>query len=463
MRIEVSNKLTLFDPPEDLTQAVCERMTMPNPKWHENEHMGRSNWNTPRLLKFYQPDGNGGAILPRGYTRQLICLCRQFGIQYRIDDQRRKMPAVGFGFKGKLRPYQQQAVDDMGKRDFGTLAAATGSGKTIMGLRLIANRQQPALIVVHTKELLNQWIDRIHSFLGIPKADIGIIGAGKKRIGKQITVALVQSLVKCADEVSHHIGHLVVDECHRAPSRTFTEAVTAFDTKYMLGLTATPWRRDKLSRLIFWHLGDVAHQVDQAALIQRGDILQAEVITRETDFRTTVDPSAEYSRMLSQLTQDHERNRLIASDVAKAASNGGGICLVLSDRKAQCETLSGILMDKFKITAAILTGDTATKERQQIVSRLDAGEIKVLVATGSLVGEGFDCKGLSTLFLATPIKFSGRLLQYVGRVLRPAPGKERATVYDYVDPVGVLQASARERRRVYQKCFYSGAHRGVWR
>jgi superfamily II DNA or RNA helicase len=269
-------------------------------------------------------------------------------------------------------------------------------------------------------------------------------------LGKKITVGLVQSLYKCADDVAPHIGHLVVDECHRCPSRTFTEAVSAFDCHYMLGLSATPFRRDSLTRLIWWYLGDKVHQVDAAALVDAGHVLEAEVIWRETNFEPTFDPSEEYSQMLSELTQDPARNALIASDVAQEAQgNAPGVCLVLSDRVAHCKTLVELLA-AHGITAAMLTGDLPATDRRKVVAALNGGGVKVLVATGQLIGEGFDCRELSTLFLATPIKFNGRLLQYLGRILRPAPGKDKARVYDYVDSqVGVLENAAQARARVY--------------
>lgn len=245
------------------------------------------------------------------------------------------------------------------------------------------------------------------------------------------------------------VGYLIVDECHRTPSRTFTEAVTAFDSKYMLGLSATPWRRDGLSRLIYWHLGDVVHEIKSEELIETGDILPAEVVIKETDFNTLLDPSEEYSRMLSELTKDGKRNLQIVQDIISEANNGGGICLVLSDRKAHCETFKALLSGH-GVKAELLTGEVSNKDREAIVDRLNNGHIKVLIATGQLIGEGFDCKGLSTLFLTTPIKFSGRVIQYLGRVLRPAPGKDKAKVYDYIDHrVGVLRAAAKARQRVY--------------
>ena len=465
MKITINNKLKLSDVPKKLYHTVCERLTIQNPKWLENNRMCRWNGNTPEHLQFYEKTESGGLIAPRGFTRQLIDITHKHNVSYQIKDQRRILPEIDFTFCGKLRPFQEQAVNDILSRDFGTLSAATGSGKTIMALYTIAKRKQPALIVVHTKELLNQWIARIVSFLDIPyrrqktqdaylaihEDEIGIIGAGKKTIGKRITVATVQSLYKCADQISQHIGHLVVDECHRTPSRTFTEAVTAFDSKYMLGLSATPWRRDKLSRLIYWHIGDVVHEVDKSELIENGDILQADVVIRETNFTTCLDPSNEYSKMLSELTQDVERNRLIARDVATETRNGGGIALVLSDRKAHCEAMQSLLKREYKTKSDLLTGNTHVKLRRQIIDRLNSGKIKVLIATGQLIGEGFDCKGLSTLFLTTPISFDGRVLQYLGRVLRPATGKARPKVYDYADShVGVLCVSAKARQSVLE-------------
>ncbi len=453
MNIIIGNKLSIQGAPVLFQKALKQRLTLKNPKWLENKYMKRWQRDTKRELRFYERTDNG-LIVPRGFSRQLIGMARKLDVPYRIDDQRRTLAEVDFKFKGRLRPFQEKAVDDVLKRDFGVLSSATGSGKTVMALYIISERKKPALIVVHTKELLNQWIDRIVSFLNIPRNKIGVIGNGKKTIGKLITVAMVQTLYKCADEVFSYIGHLIVDECHRTPSRTFTEAVTAFDSKYMLGLSATPWRRDKLSKLIHWHIGDVVHEVDKADLIENGDILSADIVIRETNFTTAIDPSRRYCKMLSDLTQDVERNRLIARDVAVEARKRKGICLVLSDRKAHCGAIQSLLNQEFKRKSELLTGDTPDRERQNIVDRLNSGKVKVLVATGQLIGEGFDCKGLSTLFLATPIRFDGRVLQYLGRVLRPAKGKARPKVYDYVDiHVGPLKASAQARRKVYGNAY----------
>jgi len=432
MEIIISNRITLKDIPQDLMADLKERLSFANPKWIENEKRGYWNGKTPQILRFYKVTDNGSLVIPRGFIRQLLSCCRRYGVNYQILDNRRALNRIPFNFSGQLRPFQEIACRDVLYHHFGTLSAPTGSGKTVMALYLIAKRKQPCLIVVHTRELLNQWVDRIETFLQIPADEIGVIGNGNKRIGDKITVGLIQTLYKCAHEVKPYIGYLIVDECHRTPSRTFTEAVTAFDSHYMLGLSATPWRRDGLSRLIYWHLGDVIHEIKQDHLIESGDILQAEIITRKTGFDTRLDASEEYSRMLSELTRDPQRNNQIVQDVAREANNGGGICLVLSDRKAHCEAIQ-MLLNARGVKAELLTGEVPGKEREDIVTRLNEGLVKVLIATGQLIGEGFDCKGLSTLFLTTPIKFNGRVIQYLGRVLRPAPGKDKAKVYDYVD------------------------------
>ncbi len=451
LTITIKENLQLRNVPPHLIKTLVEKLQFVNPKWLENDRMGRWNRGTPKILKYYDKVGPNGLWIPRGYIRHLINACHRQGFKFRLDDQRRRLKAVNFTFTGRLKPFQKVAVEKMMAKDFGTLSSATGSGKTVMALYIIARRKQPALIVVHTRELAAQWVEQIETFLGIESTDVGFIGGGKKVIGPKITVALVQSLYKCADEVAANIGFLVVDECHRCPSRTFTEAVSYFDSQYMMGLSATPYRRDQLSKLIFWHLGDKHHEVDKSRLIETGDVLPAKVIFRNTHFTTGFDPVIEYSKMLAELASDTERNILIASDIAAEAARSYGICLILSDRKAHCENLQALLRYRFKLSSEVLTGDLDTAERKKVLERINRGKVHILIATGQLIGEGFDCKDLATLFLATPIKFSGRLLQYLGRVLRPAPGKKYARVFDYVDvQVEPLKKAAMARQRVYR-------------
>jgi superfamily II DNA or RNA helicase len=450
MKIILSNDLLIKEAPDTFLRELKERLSFENEQWKENNRLGYWNGNTRRILEFFRENGNGLSI-PRGYCGQLIKLCRAKGIKYELIDKRRTLPKVSFTFAETLREFQDQAVKDTLKKDFGTLAAPTGSGKTIMALFIIAELGQPAAIVVDKRELADQWVNRIETFLAIPKAEIGIIGNGKKKIGEKITVALVQSLCKCADEVVPHIGFLIVDECHHCPSKTFTDVVSRFDCRYQLGLSATLYRRDKLSRLIFWYLGDCHHEVKKAGLLESGDLVRWEVVTRETSFCPCSDPTEQYSTMISELCEDPQRNELIAGDVAKAANNGGGVCLILSDRKEHCRVLAR-LVNRHGVPVSILTGDTPTKERKQIVEDLNAGKVRVLASTMQLLSEGFDAKALQTLFMATPVRFEGKVIQTLGRILRPAPGKNKAVVIDYHDiNVGVLMNSARARAKVYSQ------------
>ncbi|MDM8516740.1 DEAD/DEAH box helicase [Desulfobacterales bacterium HSG16] len=451
MKILIKNNLVLSDIPETLKQSLLKRLKLNNPKWMENEKMGRWNRGVAEYLKCYELLDDGQMIIPRGFVRQLIIDCRRENIDYELVDKRRSLDPVNFTFKGSLKPFQQEAVDKMLAKEFGTLNAPTASGKTVMALYMISQRSQPALIVVHTRDLALQWIDRIGKFLEIPEEEVGLVGDGKNRIGEKITVSLVQSLYKRAETIAKDIGYLIVDECHRAPSRTFTEAVSAFDARYMLGLSATPWRRDKLSRLIFWHLGDAHHHIEEAGLVKEGHILKAEVVVRVTEFKPYYDPVRHYTKMLSELTADDERNRMIVSDVAIERESEKGICLILSDRKKHCETLSTLLKYRHKVDSEVMTGDLATARRREIIEKIANGECMVLIATGQLIGEGFDCPDLSTLFIATPIRFAGRLLQYLGRILRPdGSGAKHPRVYDYVDVnVGPLAVAAQARQQVY--------------
>ena len=448
MKIILSNEIQIIEAPEPLARKIRETFTIENPRWIDNDRMSRWNGETDHWLTFYE-NHPGGLSIPRGAMGLILYFCKEMGIRFQIIDQRRTLPEQDFTFTGILKGYQQSATTDILSRDFGVLQAPTGSGKTVMALSIIAERRQPCLIVVHTRELLSQWVERTEEFLAILRAEIGVIGNGKMKIGKRITVGIINSIYPIAGSLKNHFGHIVVDECHRCPSRTFSEAVASFDCRYMLGLSATPYRRDGLTKLIGWHLGRTI-AVNQSDLTENDIIQNVEVIVRETAFVTDFDASEEYSQMLSELTLDSSRNRLIVGDIINEASNGGGVCLVLSDRKEHCHALQDML-SKQGMNADVLTGSVCNGERKTIVERLHAGKIKVLIATGQLIGEGFDCKGLSTLLLVCPVKFSGRLIQYLGRILRPAPGKEKAMVYDYVDMnVGVLKASARARQQVYQ-------------
>jgi superfamily II DNA or RNA helicase len=449
MKFILNRQLVLKNFSEDTGNIIKQMLQLKNPKFSEAQKMGRYTKGIDPILYFYEASMET-LICPRGAATQIYKICRTQGEKIEFIDERKHLAPVDFSFKGKLRPLQISAVQSCLKKDFGLLESPTGSGKTTMALYMITQRRQPALIVVHTKELFNQWMDRIEQFLDIPKSEIGMVGSGKFKIGDKITVAMIQTLYKKAATTAGHIGNVIVDECHRCPARTFTQGVTAFNSKFMTGLTATVWRRDLLSNVIFWHVGDVTGRIDKADLLTSGNLCDAEVRWVETQFNTQTDTSEYYSQVLSEITEDYQRNRLICDTVKK--NQDPGIKLILSDRKEHCQTLQDTLLKENSIKSEVLTGSTSQKERDRIIRDLHKGRCKTLIATGQLIGEGFDLPGISTLFLTTPVKFSGRLVQYIGRALRPSPGKKKAVIFDFVDSLNpVFEASARSRSLTYEQ------------
>ena len=447
--IHVDNAIRIFeaDLPLEAVQAIEADLTLPNPKWEQVETYSRSRRRNfqPEFIRYYNRK-SGVLLMPRGYIHTLRS--RMKGLHYTIVDKTRLLPSVHFSFKTHLHPYQFSAVKDVIGRRFGVLEAPPGAGKTVMALAVIAQRKQPALVIVHTKELMYQWHKRSYEFLGIPLDEIGLIGDGNSRIGDRLTIAIINSLYKVIDDVKPVIGHLVVDECHHTPARTFTEAVSLFDSTFMLGLSATPYRRDKLTKIIYFYLGDRAHQIHSHELQAIEKIMRAKLIVRHTNCAYYFDAD-EYQYMISALVNDVRRNKLIVEDVVnRVITPESGIALVISDRVAHCEELFNAITGR-GVKACLLTGSVQVKERTRIVEELNRNQAQVLVATAQLIGEGFDLKQLSSIFLATPIKFTGRVKQYIGRILRVSEGKEDAFIFDYLDTNGMLKNSFASRMSAY--------------
>lgn len=446
--LTINRHIETRDLPPTVAADVARDLTIENPAFTQAERYGRWTGSIEPTLSFYSYEGPA-LILPRGYIRKLMGILNKHGIIYHIEDQTRTLAPVDFTLKAELRPYQEAAIQDIIKRRFGVLQAPPGAGKTVIALSVIAHRKQQALVIVHTKELLYQWQARACSFLGMAKDEVGLIGDGHRRIGNRLTIALVHSLYKAGEEVPGNVGFLIVDECHHTPARTFTDAVSRFDSMYMLGLSATPYRRDGLTRTIYLYLGDRVHEIGHQELIEEKHIMPAQIVARETDFDYP-DPAEDYQGCIEALTQDDARNEMILADVEAETARGGGIALILSDRTEHCRKLHCELMAR-GIDTKILTGSTKKKEREQTVTELNTNQARALVATVQLIGEGFDLKQLSSVFLATPIKFSGRLKQAVGRVIRTHTGKDTARVFDYVDRSPVFRASFKARCRAYRE------------
>lgn len=427
-----------------LEKEIKRHLTLDNPQYTAAKKYGR--WIGKKLkpqLKYYQPVP-GGLRFPRGFANQAVLLCRQCaGEDPGIVDLRRTLDEVDFTFSGELRPYQQEAVERAEKKSFGVIEAGTGSGKTVMALAIIACRRQPTIVIVHTKELLYQWQRRAAEFLNV---ETGLVGDGRFELA-DLTIAIVNTARKRADELVPHFGHLVVDECHRVPATLFTDVVSRFDSHYLLGLSATAFRSDvEMTRLIYYFMGDRIHQVNQEELVATGAILAPEVIRQTTSFDYNY--TGDYPALIKALVSHEGRNVQILHDILQSCQQpDSGTILVVSDRISHCRFFVEHLAAQ-KIAVALLSGQLPPEQRLEVVAAVQRGEVQVLVATLQLISEGFDCPGLSTLFLCTPISFEGRLLQVIGRIMRPAKGK-RARVFDYIDgAIPTLMRSANARALV---------------
>jgi superfamily II DNA or RNA helicase len=447
LTLTVSSNCLLQGASTELVAAIKDKLTIDNPKYIAAKRYGR--WIGKKLkpkLTYYK-ETRMGVIFPRGFSNRAVILAREtMGCSPEIIDERRSLPEVNFSFCGELRDYQKSALEDVDGKSFGVLEAGTGSGKTVMALALVAKRKQPTLVVVHTKELLYQWKERIEEFLDY-KA--GLVGDGKF-ILEDITVAIVNTARKRVSELVPQFGHLIVDECHRVPASLFTDVVSVFDCKYLLGLSATAYRSEEvMTQLIYYFMGDRLHKVDQHDLTESGAIVRPQIITRPTSFFYQY--RGDYHALVSALVAHEGRNIQIVEDVfGVVRENGGGTALVVSDRVSHCQVFFDQLV-KRGVRVSLLTGKTPADERGQVVDEVQKGNVEVLVATLQLISEGFDCAGLNTLFLTTPISFEGRILQVIGRIMRPGKDKQ-ARVFDYFDDeVPLLRKSALSRQKVLSR------------
>jgi len=447
--------------PRALLDDAIQTLTIKNPAYTKAEKAGRWTGNIDRLLKYYELRANGMGdkflVLPRGFLPLLLSYAKQHKLRWTLHNYTHTTELVEFDSTIQLRDYQQPAVDAAVERGNGVIVSPAGSGKTVMGLELIARLRQPALWVTHTKELLYQAIDRAVEFLQLQKDEIGIYGAGKKTIGEKLTVGLVQTLVKgIPDELLNGVGTVVLDEAHHCPASSFLDVVSQFPAKYRYGLTATPYRKDGLTKPMYWSLGYKVFEVVADTLMDAGKVIRPAVKFVESNFYYPYDD--DYAAMVTALTEDTERNKLII-DKLDAEAVSGHYCIVLSERVDHCYVLRELLAHAAPhILSEVLVGNVAKIKRQEIIERLRNKDIQVIFATNPLAEEGLDLPHLSRLFLTCPSRNKRKVIQAVGRIMRPCEGKTDAVVYDVIDPeVGLLASQARSRMRMYEELREGGS------
>lgn len=417
--------------PQPLANRLIRLAAFQNPEFYRAQAMRFPVWDKPRVIGCAENFPRYIA-LPRGCLEPVKELLRDNDIKCDIRDERFKGDALSAAFAGDLRADQQKAVAQMLRHDIGVLCAPTAFGKTVISAAMIARRGVNTLVLVHRTELLRQWRERLCTFLAVGKEVVGTIGGGKPKPTGKIDIAVMQSLSrkgKISDLVENY-GQVIVDECHHLSAFSFEAIMKRARAKYVLGLTATPIRRDGQQPIIFMQCGPIRHTAAKA----EGAVRALDVIPRLLTTAIDLPDKAGIQDVFRRLAEDPVRTRAIAADIVHAYRKGRKV-LVLTERTDHLELLKTALGSAVQ-SLFLLHGRISKKQRAELIVALDAlpGDApRVLLATGRLVGEGFDHPPLDTLVLAMPISWKGTLQQYAGRLHRTHATKTNVQISDYID------------------------------
>ncbi len=440
--------------PGTLAVRIKRMASFANPVFFKTQALRFSTHGIPRYISCARIE-QGYLSVPRGCFDELQASLLEQGITVDVDDHRISGQLLsGVSLKAKLRGDQNKAVKALAQHDTGILHAPTAFGKTVTAIGMIAKRQVNTLILTHSRQLLDQWKERLETF--IEGASIGVIGGGKKKPTGQIDVATYQSLINKKDNTVSHLireyGQVIIDECHHISAPRYEMLLNEVSARYVIGLTATPDRQDGHQKIMLMVAGPIRHKVR----VEHGSQFAQRVIVRE---RHEMPPPEIYqsgerphiASVYRWLAQSNARNQDIFRDVASCVRNQAN-CLLLTERREHAETLATMLAAE-SISSVVLRGGMRVRERQ--VAEAQLHKAQVIVATGKYIGEGFDLPRLDTLFLVLPIAWKGTLSQYAGRIHRDAEGKEEVTVYDYLDTgLPMLERMFRKREKGYKAMGY---------
>jgi superfamily II DNA or RNA helicase len=407
-----------------------------NPEFYKAQAMRFSTFGKPRIINCCE-DFPKHIGIPRGCLEEIISLFESLKIKVRLIDERFHGEPIDVKFIGRLRPEQEKAAEAMLNSDTGVLSASTAFGKTVIAAYLIAKRGVNTLILVHRRELLDQWVARLSNFLELDPKKIGQIGRGKRKPSGIIDVAIIQSISRkgAVDDIVGEYGYLVVDECHHISARSFEIATRQCKAKYVTGLSATVIRKDGHHPIIFMNCGPVRYKVDDRKQADKRPF-NHKVIVRSTNFQIPEPLINKEFLMIhdlySALIVDEKRNQMIVEDVIKAV-NEGRIPVVLTERLEHLEKLASLLSLRMK-NIFVMKGGMGKKQRKTLAEEMKAvDDERVILATGRYLGEGFDDPRLDTLFLTLPVSWKGTVAQYAGRLHRLHDMKTEVIIYDYAD------------------------------
>ncbi len=446
------------DLPSPMIDQIKRLAAFQNPEFYKRQRLRLSTAMTPRVIGCAE-DLPQHVALPRGCLSELGTLLHEHSVTLELRDERTSGNEVGFVFRGALTTPQERAAKALVSHDTGILVAPPGAGKTVIATWLIAARGCSTLVLVHRRPLLDQWLTQLSMFLGLEPREIGRIGGGKWAPNGRLDVAMIQSLVRKGrvDDVVASYGQVVVDECHHLPATSFERVLGEAKARYVVGLTATPQRRDGHHPITAMQLGPVRFAIDPRSRTEARPFAQR-LIVRETSFQMPSGYAAPtIQKLYAALAADEKRNALILDDVIRSLEEGRSPIL-LTERRDHLDSLASRLR-KFARHLIVLQGGMKANERKRVTELLAAipeGEERLVLATGRYIGEGFDDARLDTLFLALPVSWKGTLIQYAGRLHRPAPAKREVQIFDYVDRgVPMLERMFERRLRGYRAIGYA--------
>ena len=468
-RVDIVRGNMIFVAKEGMPPAMLNRLlrlaAFQTPEFYKAQAMRLAIWDKPRIICCAE-DMARHIALPRGCLSDVESLLRDHRIRFSVADERSAGRTIEVAFEGELREGQAQAVAKMLESEEGVLCAPTAFGKTVVASKLIAERKVNTLVLVHRRQLLDQWRERLAVFLKLPPKSIGQIVAGKQTRTGTVDVAVIQGLQRKGEvkDVVAEYGHVIVDECHHLSAFTFEQVMKQVKARYVVGLTATPVRKDGHQPIIFMQCGPIRFNVSAREAVERSPFEHI-VVPKTTDFRIAAETTGEptIQDIYAALVSDANRNRQIVTDLMEAIRDGL-TPLVLTNRTDHIERLASGLTGLDNVI--ILKGGMGKKQRHAVMEKLAAipdGTPRVILATGSYIGEGFDDSRLDALFLTMPISWRGTLQQYVGRLHRIHHGKKTVRVFDYVDAqVPMLARMYAKRLKGYSAIGYSlEAERGT--
>jgi superfamily II DNA or RNA helicase len=464
-RLELILADQIYIAKDPLPPGLCNRLVrlaaFQNPEFYKAQAMRLSTYDKPRIIACAEelPQHIG---LPRGCLEEIQSLLSNLRVQVLVRDERNAGRPLDVKFMGELYPEQAVAARDLLAHDTGVLSATTAFGKTVVASWLIAQRGVNTLVLVHRRQLQEQWVERLAAFLGLPPKAIGRFGGGRKKPTGLLDVAIIQSLVRkhVVSDLVGEYGHLIVDECHHLSAQSFEQVVRRSKAKFVTGLSATVTRKDGHHPIIFMQCGPVRHRVDAKAQAAARPFTHA-VYVRPTGFRPAgalaEDARIQFQDLYSELIADKSRNQLICDDVLEAIREGRSP-LLLTERNEHLHYLADRLSAAVE-HLIVLRGGMTKNEMGAVTERLAAipeNEPRLLLATGRLVGEGFDDARLDTLFLTLPVSWHGTIAQYAGRLHRLHARKREVRVIDYADlNVPMLSRMFDRRCRGYEAVGYT--------